>query len=173
MKLQPTIIFTTSYDQYAIKAIRHAAFDFLVKPVDRQELDNAIQRFRKNRDKKTGDQIKSLLEQWHSNKKFKFNTHNGIIFIDPDEIVYLEAQCNYTSIIINNNNEELISTNIGTLEKQLPSPPFFRVSRSAIINTRYLNKINRKEKTCILAKNNMSFNISITKKKIKELEEEL
>jgi two-component system LytT family response regulator len=170
LNLDPCIIFTTLYDEYAIKAIRYSAFDFLVKPIDREELANAIDRFKNNSEAKTKDQIKNRLDNWYSNKKLKFNTQHNLIFIEPKDIIYLKANCNYTSIIMANNNEELISTNIGTLEKQLPSPPFFRVSRSAIINTNYMQKVDKKNKECLLIKANETFKLKITRNKIKELE---
>lgn len=169
--IHPNVIFITSYDDYAIKAIRYAAFDFLMKPIELAELGSAIDRLRQDIKNNHKEQTEKLLGKWHAHQKLKFNTQRGMIFIHPDHILYIEAQANYSCIFIEESQYEVISMNIGTLEKQLPNPPFMRVSRSCIINTIYIYKIHRKDKYCELVKKNKSYQIAISRNKIKKLEE--
>lgn len=146
----PVIIFVTAFNQYAIEAIRHAAFDFLVKPVSPVELRNCIDRCVSR--KPQPDIRRQMDDLLHSLRRPKlcFNTRTGSIFIDPDRIVYLEADGNYTDFILENQTCQTITQNISAIEPLLSRDDFQRISRSAIINRKYLTEINRKEKKCIL-----------------------
>jgi two-component system LytT family response regulator len=149
----PEIVFVTAWNKYAIEAIRHAAFDFLVKPVSASELKNCITRCL---NKKSQPDIRRQIDDlMHTLKhpKLCFNTRTGNIFIDPEKIVYIEADGNYTDFILDNHTRQTITQNISAVEPLLDRNDFQRISRSAIINRKFLHEINRKEKKCILIAN--------------------
>src|SRR5437868_5776741 len=102
------IIFTTSYDQYAIKAIRFSALDYLLKPVDPKELMSAVHKVEAQKNLPAAEQFKMLLNQVHHKdvgfKKIAVPTAEGFELIPEDEILRCEADDNYTHIFLKNKN---------------------------------------------------------------------
>ena len=162
-------IFVTAYDEYAIQAVRASAFDYLPKPVDPEELTRAIMRFREEwKQKILNDHIDVLLTNLGMGKRLKLNTRTGFMVIDPREIVYCMADGNYTDIILNNERHEIISSNLGSMEKELGSDGFFRVSRSALINLRYLTHVDNKAGTCRLQAESVA-ELKVARKRLSKL----
>jgi DNA-binding LytR/AlgR family response regulator len=144
-------IFITAYDEYAIQAVKASAFDYLLKPTDPDELVRAIDRFRAGlNQKEIEDRVDQLLENMGSGRRLKLNTRTGFLVINPGEIMCCEADGNYTKIILVNKRREIISSNLGRVEKVLSDDGFFRISRSALINLRYLTHVDNKTGTCRL-----------------------
>ncbi len=170
LNLCPTIIFVTAYNDFAIDAIKHAAFDYIMKPVDIDDLQLCISRYKvKVSESLFSDKIDNLLACLKK-EKIRFNTREGLIFIDPKEIVYCEADGNYTSIFLNGNeNKQTLTINLGSLIQILPDN-FFRISRSNIINRNFLKEVNRKCKECTLVSSSKEIRLDIPKNYIKQLE---
>jgi DNA-binding LytR/AlgR family response regulator len=127
----PGIIFVTAFEHYAIQAIRNSVFDYILKPVHQEELDNAIERFRiSNRNVRNQD-IQKLMEalQDKGPSKIKLNTRSGYILIDPAEVVYCQADGNYTHLHLSKGGSETITQNLGAIEEILDGNAFFRASR--------------------------------------------
>jgi DNA-binding LytR/AlgR family response regulator len=165
----PAIIFVTAYNQFAIKAIKHAAFDYLLKPVDVDELRQAIERYKKEKHTRTSlSRIENLLQSLQE-EKLCFNSRTGSVFLNPSDIVYCQADGNYSIIQLSNNRKITITINIGRLIESLPSPKFKKISRSLIINKQYLAEVNRKEKVCILRVNDEEVQLSFSSKYLPDL----
>ena len=138
------IIFTTAYDQYAIKAIKFAAFDYLLKPVDIEELKTAVSRI----DTKETLQTKNQVELLHQNinhpkkqlHKLAIPTIEGLLFYDINDVVYLEANSNYTNIYFNNKTKIIASKTLKEFEELLPEDIFFRTHHSYLINLNYIKR---------------------------------
>ena len=100
------VIFTTSYDQYAIKAIRFSALDYLLKPVEPNELLRAVTRVQENRHLPGAEQFQMLLKQIHGNttgfSKIAVPTAEGFELISSDQVLYCEANDNYTHFYLKN-----------------------------------------------------------------------
>ncbi len=144
-------IFITAFDDYAIRALRATAFDYLLKPVDPKELSRAIGSFREEWKRKVlSDSVDNLLSNLGIGRRLKLNTRTGFMVINPMDIVYCLADGNYTEIILAKDRREIISSNLGSLEKELAGKDFFRVSRSALISLRYLTHVDNKAGTCRL-----------------------
>ncbi len=144
-------IFVTAYDEYAIEAIRQSAFDYLLKPVDPVILEDAIRRFREKWEhRQLGASIGQLLGSLGIGHKLKFNTRSGFIVLDPAEILCCIADGNYTKIMLSNDRLEVISSNLGTVEGMLQGEGFFRISRSALINFKYLIFVDNRKGICRL-----------------------
>lgn len=169
---RPTIIFTTGFNEYAIKAIRHAALDYLLKPIDPEELGHAINRYLEaSLQSISFDQLDKLLHRIDNRQKIKINTITGFILIHPDEIIYCQAEGNYTDIICDDEKVITTSINLGRLEKLLPLGQFFRIHRSVVINLGFLSSVNRQKKRCYLDVNGNEMEFCIPTKRIKKLEE--
>lgn len=150
---RPTVIFVTAYNHFAIDAIKHAAFDYLLKPIDVDDLKKAIQRFRDDRLSVASlKRIENLLENLQDNK-LRFATRTGYIFINPADVVYCQAEGNYTDLYLADGRKQTVTMNIGRLEGFLLQSKFKRINRSILINQQYLVEINRKEKICLLMVN--------------------
>jgi two-component system, LytTR family, response regulator len=137
------LIFTTAYDQYAIKAIKYAAFDYLLKPVDIEELKSAIQRVMQEKKEHTGQKLE-VLEQHMATRnplnKIAIPTLDGLLFFDISDIIHLEAQSNYTAIHFNNHPRLIASRTLKEFEDLLPDTMFFRPHHSHVINLNYIKR---------------------------------
>lgn len=164
----PKIIFTTAYDHYAIQAIKASAFDYLLKPIDRNELSNTIKKLKSDNHDDFENQLKNLLNTF-GKKRLKFNTINGFTIINPSDIVYCTAEQNYTHVYLINNQHELITSNIGKIESQLPTTCFVRISRSAIINLDYIKEVSRNKKQCVMHYNEESITLQVSRARMNDL----
>ena len=145
---EPFVIFTTAYDQYAIKAFEKNAVDYLLKPIDQERFRLAVERAFKRKKTEEGtleDLLGSLRQVNHK------GTYDAHIFVQKseklfnlpvEEIVYLEASGDYT-IISTKNDQFVSSSGIGKLEEIMNPDTFIRVHRSTIVNLNYLKEIER------------------------------
>ena len=149
---KPGIIFVTAYEHYAIQAIRNSVFDYVMKPVRQEELSSAISRFRSTQRQVQKQDLAHLLEALKSTgpAKIKLNTRSGYVLVDPAEIVYCEADGNYTHLQLTGANRETTTQNLGSIEDLLEDSTFFRASRSYLINLKYLSRVDRKSGNCTL-----------------------
>lgn len=137
------LIFTTAYDQYAIKAIKYAAFDYLLKPVDIEELRSAIARVQQQTQEPTAKMLEVLQHNLHGRQplnKIAIPTLDGLLFFNISDIVHLEAQSNYTIIHFSNHPKLLASRTLKDFEELLPADTFYRTHHSHIINLNYIKR---------------------------------
>ncbi len=165
---KPGIVFVTAYEQYAIKAIKIQAFDYLLKPVNRAELKECIEKYIAKRrailslSAKNADPGKRI-------SRIKVNTRSGTVFINPDTILYCRAEGNYTTICTGD-KEYLCSQNLGKLHEQLPDTGFIRIGRSQIINFEYITLLDRKKSTITLVRGKESVSVKISRQHLKDLD---
>ncbi len=171
--IQTCVVFQTAFNHYAIQAIKTAAFDYLMKPIDPDELREVVAKYRVSH-KKEGfeDKIDRLLDHLNPHKKIKLHTSRGFILIDPNEIYYCEADWNYSIVYYGDQQKETLCINLGKLLEMLPSTYFFRINRSIAINTRYLTCVSRKTHKCTIQKGFAEFSFTITARAIKDLEKQ-
>lgn len=142
------VIFTTAYDQFAIKAFRFAALDYLLKPIEAQELVAAVHRYEKKHQSVHDfkDQLQLLLQQYRQphwlSDRLPFATQEGIVFIKPETIVRCESFSNYTTLFFTDRPKLIISKTLKDVEDVLKPYDFLRVHHSHLINlqqvTRYV-----------------------------------
>jgi two-component system, LytTR family, response regulator len=165
---RPGIVFVTAYDQYAIQAIKIRAFDYLLKPVNRKELKDSIEKFRIQMDHGIPRGIiKSDPQKKIS--RIKVNTRTGVVFINPAIILFCRAEGNYTTICTGD-KEYLCSLNLGKLHEQLPESGFIRIGRSLIVNFEFITLLDRKKSTITLVRENESVVLKIPHQHLKELD---
>jgi len=169
--LNTTVIFVTAHAEFAIHALKVSAFDYLLKPVMISQLTETILRFKVERLQISKDKkVEMLLEMANKPCKIKFNTRSGYILVTPSEIMYCEADVNYTSFYFGRDNKEIVTINLGRLEEILSPYSFFRISRSILINTAFLKKADRQSKKCLLVKGDEKIQLDIPPNHIRELE---
>jgi len=136
------LIFTTAYDHYAIKAIRFAAFDYLLKPVDIEELKAAVEKIIQNGQQvNNGGRLETLAHNLQTAlNKIAISTLEGLLFFDINEIIHIEAQSNYTVFSFTNRPRLTVSRTLKEFEDLLPSEQFFRTHHSHIINLQYIKR---------------------------------
>ncbi len=138
------IVFTTAYDQYAIKAIKYAAFDYLLKPIDIEELKTAVEKIQSKENHETKNQVEILQQNIQHPKKqlnkLAIPTLDGLLFFDINDIIQLEANSNYTNIFFVNKSKIIASKTLKEFEELLPTDIFFRTHHSHLINLNYIKR---------------------------------
>jgi two-component system, LytTR family, response regulator len=139
-----SIIFTTAHDEYAIEAIRFSALDYLLKPIDADELRNAFNRFIQKQNSDVNIQplynnfIYNLNVKDKKDFKLALPTLQGTFFYKPDEIIRLEGEGNYTKFFFTDNTSLLTSHTIRDYEDVLQNHGFIRIHKSHVINKIYV-----------------------------------
>jgi len=154
-KKQFHLIFTTAYDQYAIQAIKSSAFDYLLKPIDIEELRQAVERVKtlqQDTDRPgTPDAAQTAADTAQTTRaegagvrnllgKIAVSTLEGLLFFNLADIINLEAQGNYTVFHFSNRPKLTTSKTLKEIEEQLPEETFFRTHHSHIINLNYIKR---------------------------------
>ena len=143
----PHIIFTTAYSnsEYLLQAIRFAAADYLLKPVDVSDLAKAIRRI----EERDATAPTSAPQPQASSGKVPFRTLNGTLYAGKDEVVYVRACGNYSSMMLVE-GEEIVLERLGVIESRLGERHFIRAGRNLLLNRDLIYKVNRKHKNCTL-----------------------
>jgi two-component system LytT family response regulator len=141
-----SLVFVTAYNQFALKAFRFNALDFLVKPVDTKELIEAVAKAEKSL-KPTSAQLTMLQKQLRGEPvtKIAIPGQRGVTFIDLNEIVYSEASNNYSKLVLSDGRHFLISKTLKDVQEVLEEEHFLRVHRQYIINLNHVKQFNRNE----------------------------
>jgi two-component system LytT family response regulator len=142
------VIFTTAYNEFAVKAIRFSAFDYLLKPIDIEELIMAVKRFMQSDENYSHQQ--ALLQNIMYNMKapdtsglrLALPTREGIYFVTADEIIRCEALGNYTKFYLQNNRQFIISKTLGEYEEMLVPHQFIRTHKSHLVNRSFISFID-------------------------------
>jgi two-component system LytT family response regulator len=142
-----SVVFITAYNQYALKAFRFNAVDYLVKPVDAEDLIQAVAKAAK-RVKPTPAQLLQMQKQLRGEPATRIaipGQQGGISFIDLNDIIYSEASNNYSKLILTDGNRFLISKTLKDVQEVLEEEHFLRVHRQFIINLNHVKHFNRNE----------------------------
>lgn len=163
-----SVIFTTSYDQYAIKAIRFSALDYLLKPVDIKELIAAVQKVQVQNMPPSAEQFRMLMDQVQNRGKFTriaVPTSEGFELIPAQEIIYCEADDNYTYFFLKNKKKIVACRNLKEVEEQLSDfVSFTRVHHSYMVNLNEVNRYVRGEGGYLIMSDGTSVNVSRSRK---------
>jgi len=145
------IIFVTAYDEYAIKAIKYAAFDFLTKPIDIQQLTETVERYLLRKPRYSLKQKLDNLKVFFQKDRLKLNTSYGFVMIHPNDIVYCEADSNYCNLHLNNGKTEAVTLQLKSMGEILDTELFARINKTIIINKSYLESYFEKTKMVVLS----------------------
>ncbi|WP_430907272.1 LytR/AlgR family response regulator transcription factor [Maribacter sp. 2-571] len=161
------VVITTAYNQYAIKALKHEAIDYLLKPIDTDDLKDTIFKIKKHNAKHfSAERLERILLNFNakaSHKKITINTDGKLLFLENDEILYAESDGNYSTLYLSDGQKIVLTKKLKEVNELLPDDSFFRIHNSYIIN---LHKIKEFLKTdgYVILKSNHKIPVSRQKK---------
>ncbi|MCB0736726.1 MAG: response regulator transcription factor [Bacteroidetes bacterium] len=147
-KIEFDIIFTTAYSEYALKAFEVSAIDYLLKPIQIEQLIHAVERASLKNDAFKLEKMEALRQNLQTGgqvAKIALPVSDGLLFVKPDEIEYLKAESSYTSIYLTNGKSLLVSKTLKEFEKLITNPQFMRVHRSYFVNLNHVRQYVRTE----------------------------
>jgi two-component system LytT family response regulator len=147
------VIFVTAYNEYVLNALRISALDYLLKPVDSEELKNTLIRLRKKismqenaqQTKKQLELLGDTLKDQSAPKRLALATSQGIVFLRINEIIRIEALSNYSTFYLISKQKIMVSKTLKEFEALLTMQNFFRINRSCIVNTDYIVKYKNED----------------------------
>jgi two-component system LytT family response regulator len=163
------VIFITAYDHYAIKAIKFSALDYLLKPLDVDELIHAVEKV-KSRRQDAGNSyryqsvLNNIYQEYGKIEKLAVPSSEGIDFYNTKDIIYCKADGHYTTLYMKNKRRELITRNLKDIENMLVNSGFCRVHNSYLINLRHVKKYIRGEGGYVILLEDHHVDISRRKK---------
>jgi two-component system LytT family response regulator len=164
------LIFTTSYDQYAIKAIKFSALDYLLKPVDREELKKAVQKVMQRQQPPLPQQLEILLQKLNqpvnSNLKIAIPTMEGLQMIQVDSIISCTSDSNYTNFHLKNKQKITASRTLKDIEEMLEGRSFFRVHNSHLVNLNEIHKYVKGEGGYLIMSDDTNIDVSRSRKEM-------
>lgn len=162
------VIFITAYDQFAIKAIRFSALDYLLKPVDPEELAAAVNKAEKIVVNELNQQLGTLADNMQTQDKLKkkiiLKTFENIHLVKLHDIIYCECQDNYTNFYLLNGKKILVSNTLKEYDEMLSEYGFFRVHKSYLINLVHIDRFEKAEGGSIVLVNDIKVPVASRKK---------
>jgi len=144
-----SIIFTTAHDQFAAKAFRISAVDYLLKPIDATDLQDAVGKAEKRIHQQHGNvNIENLLHNFKqpvTQQKIALPNKDGFEFAEVNQIIYCQAEGSYTKVFLAGKKHILVSRSLGDIEELLPSVLFMRVHHSTLVNINYITHFVRSD----------------------------
>jgi len=137
------LIFTTAHDEFALKAIKVSAIDYLLKPVDKDELLASMEKIKvSNKGDILEDKLKLLLNNLNENNNDKINisADGKVYLLDKDDVIMLKSDKSYTTIFLKSEQQILVSKTLKEVEKKFQFPEFFRVHNSYLINLNHIKE---------------------------------
>ena len=165
-----SIIFTTAHHEFAAKAFRISAIDYLLKPVDGNDLKDAVQKVQKKMEEGSSLQhISNLLRNMHqpmTHHRIALPNREGYEFIDISSIIYCQAEGAYTKIVLEGKKNLLVSRTIGDIEELLPVEIFQRIHHSTLTNISFISQFSRTDGGMVVLKNGEKLSVSKSKKEL-------
>ncbi len=137
------VIFTTAYDEFALRAFRHSAVDYLLKPVSSDDVKQAVDKYKAAGQGSVSEMQLQILFNRLEGKgftKIALPSSEGLDFVNPESIMHCESQSNYTKVFFKDRKRILVSRTLKEIEEMLDGNGFFRVHHSHIVNLNYISK---------------------------------
>jgi len=132
------VVITTAYNQYALKALKNEAIDYLLKPIDSDDLSATVEKIKKYNAKNLSvERLEEILINFNAKsvqKKITLNTDGKLLFISSDDILYAESDGNYTTLFLEGGKKILLTKKLKEVNQLLPNEAFFRIHNSYIVN---------------------------------------
>ena len=162
------LIFTTSYDKYALKAIHFSAIDYLLKPIDREELQKAVQKVIQRSQRPISQQLEILIQKvrnpFSPNGKIALPTMEGLQMVSIDSIISCESDSNYTIVLMKNKRKLIVSRTLKDIEEMLEEHGFVRVHHSYLVNINEIEKYVKGEGGYLVMSDGSTIDVSRSKK---------
>jgi len=164
------IIFTTSFDQYALRAIRFSALDYLLKPIDQEDLQLAVQKVIQRTQKPVAQQLQLLMQklQQPTNpvNKIALPTLEGLQMVQVDSILYCESDSNYTTFFLKGKPKIIVSRTLKEMEDLLADYSFARIHNSYLVNLAEVDKYIKGEGGYVVLTDGSTVNVSASRKRL-------
>lgn len=163
-----SLVFVTAYDKFAVKAFRYSAVDYLLKPIDTKELQQAIRKIEQQRNIEA-PQIEHLKQQYTSKHivlpdKLALPYQNGVTFVAVKDIIYCESDDNYTRFFLTDGQMYLVTKTMREVQEVLEEREFLRVHRQYIVNLNQIKKFVKGEGNYLVMQNNQTIPIARNQK---------
>ena len=162
------VVFTTAHSEYAIKAFQFSAIDYLLKPIDIEELKRSVNKIEKKLNADISVRLENLIQNLkpaqNPIKKIALPTADGLLFVKIDDILYCVASSNYTEFFVNDGKSYLVSRTLKEYDEMLSDFNFSRIHNSYLINLNAIKKYVRGEGGYVIMNNDVSLDVSKRKK---------
>lgn len=162
------IIFTTAYDKFAIKAFKYAALNYLLKPIDPEDLTATIQRLKEKMQAPSKEQMQMLFKNMANRdspiERIALSIGDGLVFVHTKDIAYCHADSNYTYVVMADGKKNLVAKTLKEIHDTLAGKDFFRVHNSYLVNLNHITKFVRGDGGYILMQDNTQITISRSKR---------
>lgn len=162
------VIFTTAYSEYAVKAFKFSAIDYLLKPIDIMDLKGAIAKVERKAKKNQTSQIEYLIQNLKSvsNEQYKLAlpTQDGLVFVSLHDILYCEANSNYTEITVTGDKKYVASKTLKEYDDLLTDYNFYRIHNSSLVNLHAVKKYVRGDGGYVIMNNDKPLDVSKRRK---------
>jgi two-component system LytT family response regulator len=159
------VVFTTAHDEYAVKAFKINALDYLLKPIDEEELKSAIEKAEeKKRNYRSLDTKPNNDPRENVIRKVALPTFEGLVFVEVGQIIYCQSDNNYTKIFLKSEKDLFISKTLKEIEELLGNYFFFRVHNSFLVNLNEIKTYVKADGGYLVMSNDHKVRVSRTKK---------
>ncbi|MCB0652582.1 MAG: response regulator transcription factor [Saprospiraceae bacterium] len=160
------IIFTTAHNQYAIKAFKLSAIDYLLKPIDLEELRLAISKVAdKKKDISSREKYRLLIENMNNKSKMlSLPSRTGLVFVEIKNIIHCEADGNYTIFHMTTGEKHIVSKTLGIYDQLLSDLNFYRINRKDLVNLNHILELRRQKKMTVKLSDNSFLPITDSRK---------
>jgi len=167
-KVEFRVIFVTAYDQYALKAIKYSALDYILKPIDPQQLIDAVNKFRmiESNFHVVAEQIKTLFGYKSGFEKIALPTSEGLRFVKVEDIIRCESDNNYTNFFLKTREKILVTKTLKDYEETLSDSNFIRIHQSHLINLAYVERYIKGEGGSVVMSDGSEVEVSRRRKEI-------
>ena len=156
-KKEFAIVITTAYNEYAITALKNEAIDYLLKPIDTDDLAETIQKIKKHNSKSfTAENFEDILLKFNNklhHKKITINTDGKLVFLEPKDIFYVASDGNYSTLYLSDNKKIVVTKKLKEVDALLPKDNFFRIHNSFIINLHKIKEFLKSDGYVVLENN--------------------
>lgn len=166
------IIFTTAYDEFALDAFKVSAVDYLLKPIDEEDLQKAVAKVNKKIEERiSSKQVSFLLQQLKKNRQdeqevLALPSQGGLEFVEIQDIIYCQSERNYTHVYFVKDKPMLISKTLKDIDALLPSQQFFRVHHSYTVNLKHIKRYLKIDGGYLVMSNGDQVKVSRSKKEL-------
>ncbi len=164
-KLTFDVVFCTAYDQFAIRAFKYSALNYLLKPIDPDDLKETIRRIEEKKSAPSKEQIDLLFQSIRqpvkpTAQRIALTTADGMIFVPTQDILYCQAESNYTSVMLAGGKKIVVSKVLKDIDEALSGPDFFRIHNSYLVNLNHISKFVRGDGGYVVMQDGATVSIS-------------
>lgn len=163
-KIDFHVVFTTAYSQFAIKAFQYSALNYLLKPIDPEDLKETVRRIQQLQRPPQQEQIDILLETLRRPEprvqRIALSTHDGLLFVHTQDIQYCQSENNYTWVHLTKGSKHLLAKTLKEFEETLPPTDFFRIHNSYLVNLNEIQRFVREDGGYVVMNNGVQITIA-------------